>query len=498
MKQRASGILLHIISLPSKYGIGDFGPQAYKFADFLAKARQSYWQVLPLSPISPKGNYSPYNGTSAFAGNTLLISPELLYHQGLLTKRDMEDRPVFPQGWVDYHTTNAYKKRMLNAAYGHFKDNPRDTDYEQFCLENKSWLEDYATFVALRGHFRPRLWCNWPAAIRDRRKSALKFLKGQLQDVIDREKFFQYVFFKQWLSLKKYCNQRGIRIIGDIPIYVAYDGADVWAHPDIFKLTRTAKPRFIAGVPPDSFSRTGQLWGNPVYNWHALKNTDYKWWIQRIKHNLALFDIVRIDHFRGFVSYWQVPASHKTAAKGKWIDGPKEDLFNELFKHFSPSSFIAEDLGYITADVRELMKKFYLIGTKVLLFAFDGDSKTNPHHPDNHVKNSTVYTSTHDCNTVRGWFEKEAKHEQKKKLFDCIGQKVPVEQVHWELMRLATSSICNTVIIPIQDVLGLGEQARMNHPATVKGNWRWRLRPGQITPTVGKKLAELSAVYRRA
>jgi 4-alpha-glucanotransferase len=497
MGKRASGILLHITSLPSKYGIGDFGPQAYKFADFLARAGQSYWQVLPLSPINSKGNYSPYNCTSAFASNTLFISPELLYQQGLLTKKDIQNRPAFPKGQVDYRKANSYKKRLLNTAYEHFKDSRKISDYEQFCLENKGWLEDYATFVALSRHFRPRRWCNWPAGLKNRKKSALKSLRGQLQDAIDLEKFLQFVFFKQWFSLKKYCNHQGVRLIGDIPIYVDYDSADLWTHPEIFKLTKTGKPRFIAGVPPDSFSRTGQLWANPVYDWQVLKNTGYRWWIQRIKHNLSLFDIVRIDHFRGFVSYWQVPASHKTAEKGKWVDGPGEDFFNNLFRHFSPPSFIVEDLGYITVDVRALVKKFQLLGTKVLLFAFDGDPKTNPHYPDNYVEDSAVYTSTHDCNTIRGWFEKEATQEQKKKLFCYLGRKVPVGKVHWELIRSAMDSVCNTVIIPIQDILGLGEQARMNHPATVRGNWRWQLRAGQITPAISKKLVKLSRLYGR-
>jgi 4-alpha-glucanotransferase len=498
MKKRASGILLHITSLPSKYGIGDFGPEAYRFADFLARARQSYWQVLPLNPPSFARNpHSPYNCLSAFAGNTLLISPELLYRQGFLTRKDIQDRPAFPEAQMDYRFVTSYKAKLLNAAFERFKGMPEEADYKSFCLENEAWLEDYAEFTAMHQHFRNRLWCNWPAELRDRKKHALKSMKTQLQPVIEREKFLQYLFYSQWFSLKHYCNKHGIEIIGDIPIYVAYESSDVWSHPEIFKLTRTKKPRVIAGVPPDFFSRTGQLWGNPIYDWKVLRNAGYSWWIRRIKHNLSLFDIVRIDHFRGFIAYWQIPAGSKTAVNGRWVGGPKEDFFNTLFKHFPSLPAIAEDLGYITSDVRAFIEKFQLACMRVLLFAFDGDSATNPHYPHNHVKNSVVYTGTHDNNTVKGWFKKEAKPEQRRKLFGYIGRKVSADRVSWELVRLAMSSVGDATIIPMQDVLGLGEQARMNKPATIRGNWRWRLRPGQIAPSIGKKLAKLTEVYGR-
>lgn len=498
MRKRASGILLHITSLPSKYGIGDFGPRAYGFADFLARGRQNYWQLLPLNPISPKGNYSPYNCTSAFAGNTLLISPELLYRRGLLTKKHLQNTPAFPEACVNYRLVSSYKARLLNAAYQQFKHIPPNSVYEQFCSKNENWLEDYAAFAVLRRYFWPRLWCNWPAELRDRKRNALESVKAGMQDDINREKFLQYIFFAQWFALKRHCNQKGIRIIGDIPIYLAYDSADLWSHPDIFKLTRAKKPRFIAGVPPDFFSRTGQLWANPVYDWKALRSTAYSWWFQRIKHCLSLFDIVRLDHFRGFAAYWQVPAGRKTAVKGRWVNGPKEDFFYRLFRRFPVSSFIVEDLGYITADVKALIDRFELTCMKVLLFAFDGSSVTNPHCPHNYVKNSIVYTGTHDNNTIRGWFEKQAKPDQRKKLFDYLGRSIPAAKVHWELIRLAAASAADTVIIPVQDVLGLDEQARMNRPASRKGNWIWRLRPGRMTASIGKKLARLAEIYGRA
>jgi len=497
MKKRASGILLHITSLPSKYGIGDLGPQAYRFVDFLVEARQSYWQTLPLNPPTHVKNPSPYNCLSAFAGNTLLISPELLYRQGLLNRNDIQNTPPFVEGRVEFHSVISYKARLLNTAFENFRNTPPDSNYEAFCSDNNVWLEDYTKFVALKKYFDFSSWCDWPAELRDKRNGAIESLNQQLQDVIDKEKFLQYTFFKQWLSLKDYCNQHGIQIIGDIPIYVAYESADVWAHPDIFKLTEAKRPIAVSGVPPDLFSRTGQLWGNPIYNWQVLKKRDYSWWIQRIKHNLALFDIVRIDHFRGFIAYWEVPANHKTAKGGKWRDGPKQDFFNILFKHRPFPPIIVEDLGYITAEVREFIEKFQLPCMKVLLFAFGGEPLDNPYLPHSYRRNSVVYTGTHDNNTIKGWFEKEAKPRQKKELFNYIGHKAPIGQMHWELIRLAMSSVANTVIIPMQDVLGLGWEARMNRPATIKGNWRWRLEPGQITSSIKQKLAKMAEIYAR-
>lgn len=499
MGKRASGILLHITSLPSKYGVGDLGPDAYKFADFLVKARQSYWQVLPLNPLTlGKNPYSPYNSLSAFAGNTLLISPELLYRQGLLTKKQIQDSPVFPESRVDYRLVISHKSKFFDIAFERFKQMPNDSDYEKFCSNNKSWLENFATFVTLRRHFHNRLWCNWPRELRDRIPSALKSVRVQMKDSIEREKFLQYLFFKQWFSLRHYCNEHGINLIGDIPIYVAYDSADVWGHPEIFKLTKAKKPRFIGGVPPDHFSRTGQLWGNPVYNWNVLKNMHYNWWIQRVKHNLDLFDIVRIDHFRGFIAYWQVAASAKNAVKGRWIKGPGEDFFKTLFKYVSSKAVIAEDLGFITPDVKEIIEKFRLPSMRVLLFAFDEDPATNLHCPHNHTKQTVVYTGTHDNNTTRGWFEKEAKPAQKKIFSDYLGHKVSAKQPHWEMIQLAMSSVAELVITPMQDILGLGEQARMNRPGTIRGNWIWRLTYSQTKLSIASKILKLTEIHSRA
>jgi len=501
---------LHVTSLPSKYGIGDFGPEAYKFADFLRRANQTYWQILPLNYTTPYAAHSPYSCVSAFAGNPLLISPELLCRRGLLTRSDIKDAPDLPQASVDYIKVTAYKERLFQIAFRRFKDSVKPPDFELFCTQNSFWLDDFASFVVLRQHFGRSAfggWDGWPNAIRDRNKKALKSIKGQLQEDIDRQLFLQYIFYQQWSNLKRYCNQNGIQIIGDIPIYVTFDSTDVWSHSEVFKLSRAKKPRYIAGVPPDYFSRSGQLWGNPVYDWQRLKNSNYCWWMHRIKHNLDLFDLVRIDHFRGFVAYWQIPApapscegksGGKTARHGKWAKGPKQDFFNALLKHVNSTQIIAEDLGRITADVREIIHKFGFPCMRVLQFGFDGDAKKNPHILHNHIENCVVYTGTHDNNTIRGWFSKEAKPKQKKRLFDYLGREVSANQIHWNLIRLAMSSVARIAIIPMQDILGLGEKARMNRPATAKGNWRWRLRPGQITATVAKKLKDLTKIYGRS
>ena len=361
MRRRASGILLHITSLPSRYGIGDLGPQAYKFADFLAGAKQSYWQILPLNPPSPMG-YSPYNCLSAFGGNNLLISPEQLYHEGLLKRKEIEDKPEWPKGKVDFGLVVPYKMKLLNLAYERFKAKYNEDDYRKFCADSKDWLDDYAIFIALRQRHKNRSWGDWPEEFRNRNAEAIESAKAQLREAIEREKFFQYVFFKQYFALKKYCNERNVKIIGDIAIYVSYDNTDVWTHPEIFKLTKERKPRFVSGVPPDVFSPKGQLWGNPVYNWNVLQKTGYAWWLNRIKHNAKLFDMMRLDHFRGFVYYWQFRAGDKTAKNGRWVKVQSEDFFTQVLKVVSSEQIIVEDLGYITANVRAIIEKFHLAG----------------------------------------------------------------------------------------------------------------------------------------
>ena len=341
MKKRASGILLHITSLPSKYGVGDLGPAAYEFADFLSQAGQKYWQVLPVNPPAVEVPHCPYANLSAYAGDPLLISPELLYCEGLLKRREIQHVPDFSKLHTDYRAVIPYKKKLLKLAYSRFKSKAGDEGFEKFCAANSGWLDDFAVFSVLRRHFAPKLWCDWPKEFRDKGKIRQSELPVKMQDAIRMEKFLQYEFSRQWLALKDYCNQRQVRMIGDIPIYVSFDSADVWANREFFKLTNRNRPQVVSGVPPDYFNKTGQLWGHPIYDWRALKRDGYLWWLGRIAHNLSLFDIVRLDHFRAFIAYWQVPAGHRTAAKGRWVRAPKDSFFAKVFEKFKAGSFIA-------------------------------------------------------------------------------------------------------------------------------------------------------------
>ncbi len=481
MTKRASGILLHITSLPSRFGIGDFGPEAYSFADFLNKAQQTYWQILPLTPPHIETGLSPYDCLSAFAGNPMLISPELLYKSGLLKKSDIAHIPKLriPEA---FH----YKNNFLNLAVSRF--NSLSPEYESFCERNNYWLEDYALFVALASKFKNFNWPKWHKVKPQNR----------LNKEIEKQKILQFLFFRQWFALKEYCNNLGIKIFGDIPIYVSYMSADVWAHPEIFKLDKSKKLIFKSGVPPDYFSKTGQLWGNPIYKWDYLKKTGYDWWMRRIEQNLKLFDAVRIDHFRGLTKFWQVPARQKTAVKGKWLQGPAEDFFKILFNKFPDANIIVEDLGMITPDVRDLIKKLDLTGMKVLQFAFGDRTGKNPFLPHNYTENYIVYTGTHDNNTTLGWFKNEISLDGKKNLAAYLGRKVSSRNINREMIRLAMSSVARTAIIPIQDYLNIGSEGRMNNPSTRKGNWRWQLKPRLLTRKLAKQIYDIASVYGRA
>lgn len=499
MLKRASGILLHITSLPSPFGIGDLGPDASLWVDFLAKTKQSYWQVLPLNPTDPVYGNSPYSSPSAFAGNPLLISPELLFKSGFLNKQEMNSIPPFLGGRCDYDAVIPYKSRLLHLAYDSFKNHPKaKDDFERFCQEHIKWLDDFALFVTLKKHLKGKSWRTWEKELRDRNPARLKEIRKSLEEDIEREKFYQYLFFTQWFSLKEDCHQRGIQLIGDIPIYVNYDSADVWAYPEIFNLDDEKKPLGVAGVPPDYFSKTGQLWGNPTFRWDHLRQTGYQWWFDRIAHNLRLFDILRLDHFRGFVGFWEVPSKETTAISGKWVEAPANDFFTALLKKFPVSSFIAEDLGIITPDVKEVMNRFGFPGMRVLQFAFGEDSPTHPYLPHNFIPNTIVYTGTHDNNTARGWFEQEASPEDKKRVFRYLGREVTPEQFPTELIRLGMMSVADLMIIPLQDVLRLGEEGRMNRPATPSGNWEWRCLPEQLTSPHGEILLEMTETYGRS
>ena len=498
MNKRGSGILLHVTSLPSSYGVGDLGPEAYRFADFLAQTKQTYWQVLPLNPTNPVYGNSPYSSVSAFAGNTLLISPDLLLEEGLLSREDLEPIPPFPQARCDFSEAIRYKDKLLERVYQQFRQCGKGREpFEAFCSENSLWLEDFALFVVLKDRFEGKVWNQWPKEVRDRNPAFLSAVKKELYDPLEKEKFHQYLFFKQWHSLRDYCQKKGVHLFGDLAIYVSLDSADVWANSGLFKLDRAKKPAFVSGVPPDYFSETGQLWGNPVYRWNVLKKSDYRWWRERIAHNLKLFDALRIDHFRGLVAYWEVPAGEKTAINGRWVKGPVHDFLNILKKNFPDLPIVAEDLGLITPDVTAVMNRFALPGMKVLMFAFAEDHPMHPYLPHTYRKNFLVYTGTHDNNTVRGWFEGDASTEDKRRLFRYLGREVPVEEIPWALIRLAMMSVARAVILPMQDVLGLGGEARMNRPAVAYGNWEWRLLPEQITPMVSERLLEVTETYGR-
>ncbi|AQT68458.1 4-alpha-glucanotransferase [Anaerohalosphaera lusitana] len=494
LKKRASGILMHITSLPGRFGIGDFGPAAYKFVDFLRESGQNYWQILPLNYTSPEMGNSPYSGFSAFAGNPLLISPELLYRQGLLNRSDLTPVPDFSKTAVDYEAILGYKTRLFDAAFERFTP---DADFEEFVQSNSYWLEDFALFMTLKQEYGKKKFNAWPAPIRNRRSGAMNKAKKEHAQQLRKECFLQYIFAHQYDQLKTYCNDQGIQIFGDLPIYVTYDSADVWAHPEVFKLRKDRKPEMIAGVPPDYFSETGQLWGNPVYNWDTLRKTRYDWWMRRIKYNLSLFDMLRIDHFRGLEAFWEVKANAKTAINGQWTPGPANHFFDELFRQIPQAALIAEDLGYITAEVRELINDYNFPCMKVIQFAFDSEDGDNLHMPHNHTRNSVVYTGTHDNNTTVGWFNTELQEYQKKLLSDYAGTKINARNVHWQMIRLAMASTSKIAITPMQDVLGLDADQRMNCPARPEGNWKWRLPARKITPALTEKLHRLTRIFGR-
>ena len=497
MKARRSGILLHITSLPSEYGIGDFGPGAYAFADFLSDAGQSLWQILPFGPSSGYCGNSPYCGFSAFAGNPLFISPQKLVEQRWLDPPDLEGLPAFGREKTQYEAAADLKKHLLKKAFVNFSKAPgTDCGFDLFCRENASWLDDFALFTALKREFEGQTWGEWPAALRDRHGPDLDQWSERLKEEIIEEKFYQFVFFRQWSELKSYCNQKSIQVLGDIPIYVSCDSADVWSNPDYFKLDEHKRPLFVSGVPPDYFSATGQLWGNPVYDWGRLKKDSYRWWLRRFEHNLEHLDAVRLDHFRGLVAYWEIPATEKTAINGQWVEVPARDFFDTMQRRFPILPVIAEDLGIITPAVREIMKIYGFPGMKVLQFGFGGDG-ANPYIPHNHIPDSVIYTGTHDNNTTRGWFTHDATPEEKKHLFSYLGRTVSEITVARELIRLAMMSVADTAVIPMQDFLGLGVEARINKPSTTYGNWEWRVLAEQITPALAENISEMSALYGR-
>jgi len=474
---RSAGIFLPVFSLPAAYGIGDIGPKAYEFISIIKDAGFRHWQVLPLTPTSIEKGNSPYSSISSFAGNTVLISPELLVEDGLLNESLIHGLRIQLDGEVKYLYAYRIKEELLSKAFNSFKKKYGEwrVAFEDFLASEEGWLEDFALYVVLKRMNDGKPWGYWPKDLKFRRRRALEKVKEERKDELLYEEFKQFIFFRQWLKLRRHAKELGIKIIGDIPYYVDYDSSDVWVNPHLFKLNRRLKPSYVGGVPPDYFSWRGQLWGNPVYDWVKHEETGFLWWLSRLEHALRLYDLVRLDHFRGLIAYWEVPAKNKTAIKGRWIRVPYENFFRKLVTRFPNLPFIAEDLGFITPDVREVIQRYSFPGMRVLVFAFGGD-ELNPHLPHNYVRNSVVYTSTHDSNTSKGWFIQEAKPSHKRNLSDYVGKKVNEYNVCEVFCRLAISSIANLAIIPVQDILCLGPEARINRPGTSMGNWRWMLR----------------------
>lgn len=494
LDRRRAGVLLHPTCLPSRYGIGDLGPAAYEFLDYLSRARQTLWQVLPLGPTG--FGDSPYASPSAFAGNPLLIAPEPLVQHGLLEPHELDELAALPQAYADFGALAPLKRHVLELAFARAatRDDLRER-IAQFRTTHADWLDDYALFSALKERFNC-VWADWEPGLRDRETDALTRAQSELSERVDFFIFCQFIFSEQWTALRQRANAQDIHVVGDIPIFVAYDSADVWAHRTLFKLDEQGHPRVVAGVPPDYFSATGQLWGNPLYDWAAMAHDDYAWWIARFRHLAELVDLVRIDHFRGFEAAWEVPADATTAIDGSWVGGPGTAVFDAIARALHhPVPIIAEDLGLITHEVRQLLQTTEFPGMKVLQFAFGGDPY-NPYLPHNfETPNCVVYTGTHDNDTTLGWFSTISDTERNAVL-RYLGS--AGTDITYDMTRCALASIARTAVVPLQDVLGLGTEARMNTPGATLGNWAWRVQPEQLDPHCADRLAELTATYGRA
>ncbi|MGB8212984.1 MAG: 4-alpha-glucanotransferase [Anaerolineales bacterium] len=490
--KRASGMILHPTSLPGPYGIGDLGPAAFRWLDWLAACGCSLWQVLPLGPTG-YGD-SPYQCFSAFAGNPYLVSPEVLLEQGLLKPEDFSGMPAWESGRVDFGRLYLWKPALLEKAFERFSTapGPLKSAFSAFCAENAGWLDDYALFMAIKETQGGGGWDGWPAPLRHREPAAITAARASLSASIGRFSFFQFLFFRQWQAVRAYAHAKAVQIIGDIPIFVAYDSADVWANPDLFYLDAKGQPTVVAGVPPDYFSPTGQLWGNPLYKWEVHKAGGYAWWMERIRATLKLVDILRIDHFRGLAGYWEIPAGNPTAEKGRWVPGPGADFFNAAQASLGSLPILAEDLGVITPDVVALRDGFGLPGMKVLQFAFSGPD--NPFLPHAYPQNCAVYTGTHDNDTTLGWY---ASAPEAEKDFAHHYLKVDGSQIAWDLIRTAWSSVAVFALAPMQDMLELGTEARMNFPSKLGGNWEWRMGKEALSVELQEKVKELNWLYQR-
>jgi 4-alpha-glucanotransferase len=491
---RSSGILLHVTSLPGPYGIGDLGPAAHAWVDALESAKQTWWQILPLGPAG-HGD-SPYQCYSAFAGNPMLISPEALIGEGLLTPAAAQP-PESPTGSVDFPRVREFKDRLLKEAWHAFREGAARrlrAPFNRFRRAQAGWLHDYALFMAIREESGAGSWTDWPQDLVHRQPAALRQTRERLEDAVRRQEFVQFLFFRQLETLRRHARTAGVKLIGDLPMFVSADSADVWANPELFLLDECRRPRVVAGVPPDYFSKTGQRWGNPLYNWRAMKRDGYRWWVQRLRATLQQVDLVRLDHFRGFEAYWEVPARAQSAKRGRWVKAPGAELLETLRAALGGLPFIAEDLGLITPEVGALRDQFELPGMRVLQFAFGGGFD-NPFLPHNYPRNSLVYTGTHDNDTTVGWYGSLSKEEQSRvrRYAACDGS-----DISWELIRLAWGSVADTAIAPLQDVLGLAREGRINVPGTASGNWGWRATADMVTHDRLGRLRELTETYDRA
>jgi 4-alpha-glucanotransferase len=504
---RCSGILAHIPSLPSRFGIGGTGAETYRFIDYLASGQQKLWQILPLGPTG--FGDSPYQSFSAFAGNPFLVCPEKLVEEGYLSTLDLLSVPDFSNERVDFAQVFPWKMSLFRKAAQLFQKQATETQssaFRSFCESNSFWLDDFALFMALKRVFGGREWCLWDKDIATRQPKAMGEWKGRLASEITLHKFIQFEFFRQWKLLKKYAEDHGVSIFGDVPIFLSADSSDVWAHPELFYLDESGHPTVVAGVPPDYFSETGQLWGNPLYRWEIMKQTGYSWWVKRFQKTLELFDFIRIDHFRGFEAYWEIPAGEKTAVQGRWVKGPGMELFEKVQQALGPLPIIAENLGLITPEVEILRRQCGFPGMAVLQFAFSGSDSQNPHLPHNYHRRLVAYTGTHDNDTTRGWWESLHCEDQRRTKADrleeidflcCYLTYHPDENIHWTLIRAVESSVADWAVIPLQDVLGLGSEARMNQPATASGNWYWRVAREKLTPEVADVLKKITTLYGR-
>lgn len=503
---RSSGLLLHPTSLPGPFGIGDLGRGARDFVDFLAESRQGLWQVLPLGPTG-YGD-SPYQCFSAFAGSPLLVALDGLADQGLLTKADLKKAPKFPEAEVDFAKVKAFRIPLLQKAFDRFEADASSAQrraLDAFCRRESGWLDDYALFAALKKENGGVAWQHWPQALVVREAGALAEARVRLARAVRARQFWQYSFFEQWGVLRAACQARGIRILGDIPIFVAHDSADVWAHPELFHLAPDGSPGLIAGVPPDYFSATGQLWGNPLYRWDVIARTGYRFWIDRFRAALGLVDLVRLDHFRGFEAYWEVPGGEATAVNGRWVKGPGAALFDALLADLGSLPIVAENLGVITDEVEALRRRYGFPGMAVLQFAFGNDGCASSFQPHNHTPNLVVYTGTHDNDTIVGWWNAGVGDSTRTRADVDTEQALARlylgtegREIHWDFVRAALASVADTAIVPAQDLLGLGNEARMNLPGRPGGNWKWRLRPGQLTSQLAARLRRLAEIYERA